>query len=45
MPAPAAPSLQSPALVGWRLLALSYDFFPVLALWFLTAGVFTLLHG
>lgn len=33
------------ALVGWRLLALVYDFFPVLALWFLAAGVFTALHG
>lgn len=32
-------------LAGWRLLALTYDFFPVLALWFVTAGVFTLLHG
>lgn len=26
-------------------MALLYDFFPVLALWFITAGVFTLLHG
>ena len=33
------------ALVGWRLLAMTYDFFPVLALWFLAAGVFTALHG
>jgi uncharacterized RDD family membrane protein YckC len=33
------------ALIGWRLLALVYDFFPVLALWFITAGVFTALHG
>ncbi len=45
MPAPIARSMHPPALVGWRLLALSYDAFPVLALWFLTAGVFTLLHG
>ena len=36
---------RSPALVGWRLLALVYDFFPVLALWFITAAVFTALHG
>lgn len=36
---------RSPALIGWRLLALLYDFFPVLALWFITAAVFTLLHG
>jgi len=41
MPAPHRP----PALIGWRLLALLYDFFPVLALWFITAAVFTLLHG
>jgi len=34
-----------PALVGWRLLALLYDLFPVLALWFVTAAVFTALHG
>lgn len=40
------PSLaRTPALVGWRLLALTYDFFPMLALWFLTAGAFTAVHG
>ncbi|MDE2407422.1 MAG: RDD family protein [Xanthomonadaceae bacterium] len=38
-------SKRPPALIGWRLLALLYDFFPVLALWFITAGMFTLLHG
>ena len=38
-------SERTPALVGWRLLALSYDFLPVLALWFLTAGIFTAVHG
>ena len=38
-------SERTPALVGWRLLALAYDFFPVLALWFVAAGVFTALHG
>ena len=32
-------------LIGWRLLALAYDLFPVLALWFAIAGVFTLAHG
>jgi len=41
MPSDARP----PALIGWRLLALAYDFFPVLALWFGIAGVFTLAHG
>jgi uncharacterized RDD family membrane protein YckC len=29
------------ALVGWRLLALVYDFFPVLALWMLASAAFT----
>lgn len=33
------------ALIGWRLLALVYDFFPVLALWFVAAGAFTAAHG
>lgn len=31
-------------LIGWRLLALAYDFFPVLGLWFLVAAGFTLAH-
>jgi uncharacterized RDD family membrane protein YckC len=43
MPIPAPE--RAPALVGWRLLALAYDFFPALALWFLIAAVFTLMHG
>lgn len=35
-------STQAPrAFVGWRLLALVYDFFPVLALWFLASAAFT----
>lgn len=34
-----------PSLIGWRLLALLYDFFPVLALWFLAAAAFTLVLG
>lgn len=41
MPTPPCPR----ALVGWRLLALAYDLFPVLALWFVTAAAFTALHG
>ncbi len=45
MPQPQAATERSPALVGWRLLALAYDFLPVLALWFLTAGAFTAIHG
>lgn len=39
------PDARPPALIGWRLLALAYDFFPVLALWFAIAGGFTLAHG
>lgn len=40
-------SLQSPAekpqaLVGWRMLGLIYDFWPVLALWMLLGAAFTL---
>lgn len=45
MTKPSSSSTRTPALVGWRLLALTYDFFPVLAMWFVTAGAFTLLHG
>ena len=32
------------ALLGWRLLALVYDFFPALGLWFVVAAAFTALH-
>ena len=45
MPEPKERPARPRALVGWRLLALLYDFFPVLALWFVAAGVFTALHG
>lgn len=45
MPVPPANPQRMPVLVGWRLLALTYDFFPVLALWFVTASAFTLVHG
>ena len=34
-----------PAHLGWRLLALVYDFFPVLALWMVTSGIFLLTRG
>ena len=38
-----APAPQKPrALIGWRLLALFYDFWPVLALWMLVSTLFTL---
>lgn len=39
------PDARPRALIGWRLVALAYDFFPVLALWFAIAGVFTFVHG
>ena len=34
-----------PPLLAWRALALVYDFFPALALWFVVAVIFTSLHG
>jgi uncharacterized RDD family membrane protein YckC len=39
--APASPATPA-ALVGWRLLAIFYDFWPVLALWMLVSSAFTL---
>ena len=43
MRTPAPPQPPRPAaLVGWRLLALAYDALPVIALWLLVSGVFTL---
>lgn len=41
---PALPLTPAPprALVAWRLLALAYDFWPVLALWMLVSSGFTL---
>lgn len=45
MPEPALPSSARPAHLGWRLFALVYDFFPMLALWFLVAGGCLLLRG
>lgn len=39
---PASATIRSPAHVGWRLLALLYDFFPVFGLWFLVAALFVL---
>ena len=44
MPNPTESPAPLRALVGWRLLALAYDFFPMLALWLITAGVFTAIH-
>jgi uncharacterized RDD family membrane protein YckC len=32
------------ALIGWRLLALAYDFFPEYGLWFAVAAVFVAAH-
>lgn len=42
-PADFAPGRRS-ALIGWRWLALVYDFFPALGLWFLVAAAFVALH-
>ena len=46
MTSPAASASVEPkkpaALIGWRLLALVYDFWPVLALWMLVSTAFTL---
>ena len=36
---------QPEALIGWRLAALVYDFFPTLGLWFATGAVAMLVHG
>ena len=41
-PPPAPASNPARALLGWRLLALVYDFFPALALWMLLSSAFTL---
>ena len=35
---------RNPTLLGWRLLALLYDFFPALALWMLASTAFTLAY-
>ncbi|MGY0505534.1 RDD family protein [Luteimonas sp. e5] len=32
-------------LLGWRLLAMVYDFFPLLGIWFVIASLATALHG
>lgn len=34
-----------PAHLGWRLIAFAYDFFPLLALWFVTSLLVYLLRG
>ncbi|PPU77947.1 MULTISPECIES: RDD family protein [Xanthomonas] len=39
---PAPCTARPPALLGWRVLALCYDFWPVLALWMLVSTGFTL---
>lgn len=45
MSEPQLPATARPAHLGWRLFALVYDFFPVLALWLAASGVFLLLRG
>lgn len=32
-------------LIGWRLLALFYDFWPMFAVWMVVAGLFVAAHG
>ena len=39
------PQSKPAALIGWRLLALLYDFFPVFGLWFLVAALFVAIRG
>lgn len=34
-----------PPLIGWRLLALLYDFFPILGIWFVVVAAAITLHG
>lgn len=41
-PDAASTSSKPAALIGWRLLALFYDFWPVLALWMVVSAAFTL---
>lgn len=43
IPTPA--STRPATLLGWRLLAMVYDFFPVLGLWFATGAIAMFLHG
>ena len=45
MPAHDNPPARPRPLIGWRLVALLYDFFPVLAMWFVVAAAFTFAHG
>ncbi|WP_454832111.1 RDD family protein [Pseudoxanthomonas wuyuanensis] len=42
MESPALPQEKPRALIGWRLLALLYDLWPVLAVWMLISAGFTL---
>ncbi len=42
---PANPATAHPAGPGWRTLALAYDFFPLLAIWFCTSLVIYLLRN
>lgn len=42
MSEPASEPQKPRALIGWRLLAMLYDLFPALALWFLVSALFTI---
>ncbi len=42
---PSPPIESQPAALGWRLLAIFYDAFPVLALWLAVSAIVLALHG
>ncbi|GGA84539.1 RDD family protein [Arenimonas soli] len=44
-PSPPSAASARPAHLGWRLFALVYDFFPVLALWFATSALVLVVRG
>jgi uncharacterized RDD family membrane protein YckC len=44
-PSPAAPSVATPAALGWRLLAMTYDAIPLLPLAFAVSALFLVLNG
>ena len=45
LPDPASRPVAAPAHAGWRLLALTYDLLPVVALLFVTSAIFLWLNG
>lgn len=45
MTSPATPPAPARALLGWRFLALLYDFFPILGIWFVVVVLALVLNG